>query len=146
MLRIPLRFLSKRVLPDDAFPFLDRADMEIGFEGEALYGFHFQKALELSAKARPALEHEIAALKHGPDIIEAKLSQEVAEIGHPDLPMPANVDAPQQCDVRGRSRWARCCRWNRCGAGGRRGGCGKGMLSAGRVRMGHARKISQPLR
>src|SRR5258705_11396297 len=106
MLRIPLRFLSKRVLPDDAFPFLDRADMEIGFEGEALYGFHFQKALELSAKARPALEYEIVALKHGPNVIEAKLSQEVAEIRHSNLAMPPNVDAPQLSCVRGRSRWA----------------------------------------
>src|SRR5258705_2253187 len=145
MLRIPLRFLSKRVLPDDAFPFLDRADMEMGFEGEAIYGFHFQKAVELSDKARPALEHEIAGLKHGPDIIEAKLSQEVAEIGHPDLAMPANVDAPQQCDVRGRSRWARCWRWNRCGAGGRGRVGGRRMRRGRRGRRRPASKKSQPV-
>jgi hypothetical protein len=107
VLRIQLRFFAKRVLPDDALPFIDCADMEIGLESETLYGLHFQIALELGAESRPAFEHEIAALKHRPDVLEAKLREKVAEVGHANLTVSSDIDPSQQGDMRGRNRRAR---------------------------------------
>ena len=58
-----------------------------------------RKALELSARSHLARENEIAALEQRSGILEADLRYEIAQIGHADLPVAADVDAAEQGDV-----------------------------------------------
>ena len=96
---IPLGFLAKRILPDHALPLLGSAHKKINFERESVRGFRLQKALELGARSHFARENEIPALEERSGILEPDLRYEIAQISHPDLPVSADVDAAEQCDM-----------------------------------------------
>ena len=51
------------------------------------------------ARPRPALEHEVAALKERPDVIESELREKIAQVGHADAAMAAHVYSAEQRDV-----------------------------------------------
>src|SRR5687768_12707619 len=120
MLWITLGFLAKRILPDHALPFLGGAHVEVHLEREPLRRFDLEKPLQLRAESGSASENQIAALKQRFDVLEAELRKEVAEIGHADLTVAADVDTSQQRDV------CSCCRsgggrfWGGLRAGRRR--------------------------
>jgi hypothetical protein len=96
---IQLRFLPKRVLPDNAFPFFGRAHEKIDLDAELLLRFRFQKALELRTRPRSASEHDVSALEERSDVIESKLREEVAQVGHADAAVSADVDGAEQRDM-----------------------------------------------
>src|SRR2546423_8236997 len=121
MPRIALGLLAKRILPDDALPFFDRAGIDVDLERETLRGFHLEVALQLRAETRSASEYEVSALEKGFHVVETQLREKVTEIGHADHTMSADVDSPQQRDVRSRRRRRRMSGRSWFGAGGR--GC-----------------------
>jgi len=61
--------------------------------------FGLEKSFQLGAGAHLTLENEIAALQQRPRISETQISEELAEVGHADLPVTADIDAADECDV-----------------------------------------------
>src|SRR6266576_447193 len=92
-------FLGEGIVRDDVLPFVRSADEEIRFESEALLSLHLQQALQPGSRSPVCAKDEIPALEQRPDVSEAELGEEIAQVGHGDLVVAADIDAPQEGDV-----------------------------------------------
>jgi GrpE len=104
MTRVIFRFLWEWVVGDDLLPLRRAADEVIGGRSQAFDGFLFQQAFQFSAGQSITLEDEIAALEEGFCISESQFSEEIAQIGHSDSVMAADIDPAQKCYVGGHER------------------------------------------
>jgi len=61
--------------------------------------FSLQETLQLRTGPRSAPEHDIATLKQRSGVIEPKLREKVAQVGHTDAAVAADVDAAEEGDM-----------------------------------------------
>ena len=66
---------------------------------KALHRLGLEESLELGPGARSALKYQVATLKQRPDVFESELREEVAQVGHSDAAVTADVYAAEQSDV-----------------------------------------------
>jgi len=70
-------------------------------ERETLFGFRLQQGLQLGRRSPGRAKDEIPALQQRPDVREGQLREEIAQIGHRDLLVAADIDAPEEGEVDG---------------------------------------------
>jgi hypothetical protein len=92
-------FLGEGIVRDDALPLLGRADEEIRFKAEACSGRFLQQAFQPSGRSTVHAENKIPALQERPDVPEAEVREEIAQVRHGDRLAAADIDASEQGDV-----------------------------------------------
>src|SRR2546426_151100 len=99
MAGIARRLLAEGIAGDDVLPFLRGADKEIRLKINSLRSLGLQQALQLGGASPVRAEDEIPALQQRAHVREAQLREEIAQVGHGDLVVAADIDAPKEGDV-----------------------------------------------
>jgi len=68
-------------------------------ETKALNGLFLQQAFQLGGRSPVRMKNEIPALLQRPDVGEAQPRKEIAQVGHRDLLVAADIDASEEGDV-----------------------------------------------
>src|SRR5437879_13172678 len=92
-------FLREGIVRDDVLPFVRSADEEICLKTEALRSLRLQEAFQLGGGSPRRAKNEIPALEQRPDVGEPEPREEIAQVGHGDLLVAADIDATQEGDV-----------------------------------------------
>ena len=101
MARVIFRFLCEWVASDDLFPLRRAADDEIGRRPQSFSGLGLQQAFQFSGGPSRALEDNIAALQQRFHVGEPQVAEQIAQVGHGDQVVAADVDPTQEGNVNG---------------------------------------------